>query len=126
LWYTPRLATIKEITDKYPKETSKNTKSRQKKEKERRDKARETEWPKDLVITVVGGANLKICDTMTKTSDPYVVVNLVDQSIKSKVIKQNLNPQWNEEMRLFVLLFLEPGLADFRTLTFFLSLSLLQ
>jgi hypothetical protein len=101
LWYTPRLASIQEMCKKYSKETPKQVKSRQKKEKEKREKARDTEWPKELVVTIVSASNLKVCDTMSKTSDPYVIVSVSDISSKSKVVKQNLNPQWNEEIRMY-------------------------
>ncbi|XP_010538446.1 PREDICTED: protein C2-DOMAIN ABA-RELATED 11 isoform X2 [Tarenaya hassleriana] len=49
-----------------------------------------------LRVTVVQGKKLAIRDF--KTSDPYVIVKLGNQSAKTKVINNCLNPVWNEEL----------------------------
>ncbi|KAA0042318.1 protein C2-DOMAIN ABA-RELATED 11-like [Cucumis melo var. makuwa] len=49
-----------------------------------------------LKVIVVQGKNLVIRDF--RSSDPYVVVKLGKQKAKTKVIKNNLNPVWNEEL----------------------------
>ncbi|KAF8032102.1 hypothetical protein BT93_D1116 [Corymbia citriodora subsp. variegata] len=49
-----------------------------------------------LKVTVVRGKGLVIRDF--KSSDPYVVVKLGNQTAKTKVIKSCLNPIWNEEL----------------------------
>lgn len=53
-----------------------------------------------LKIKVVKGTNLAIRDMMT--SDPYVVLNIGQQTVQTSVIKSNLNPVWNEELMLSV------------------------
>ncbi|CAH8345601.1 unnamed protein product [Eruca vesicaria subsp. sativa] len=53
-----------------------------------------------LKVTLKKGTNLTIQDT--KTSDPYVVLTLGQQTVKSTVMKSNLNPVWNEELMLSV------------------------
>ncbi|EEF28983.1 protein C2-DOMAIN ABA-RELATED 11 [Ricinus communis] len=49
-----------------------------------------------LKVTVVRGKRLVIRDF--KSSDPYVVVKLGNQTLKTKVINSCLNPVWNEEL----------------------------
>ncbi|KAI5583293.1 hypothetical protein POPTR_006G004600v4 [Populus trichocarpa] len=49
-----------------------------------------------LKVTVVLGRRLVIRDF--KTSDPYVVLKLGNQTAKTKVINSCLNPVWNEEL----------------------------
>ena len=51
---------------------------------------------------VCAGRNLAVRDTMAKSSDPYVVLKLYEQEVKSKVVKVTLNPVWNEELRMYV------------------------
>ncbi|XP_014508157.1 protein C2-DOMAIN ABA-RELATED 11 [Vigna radiata var. radiata] len=49
-----------------------------------------------LKVIVVQGKRLVIRDF--KSSDPYVVVKLGDQTAKTRVIHCSLNPVWNEEL----------------------------
>lgn len=49
-----------------------------------------------LKVVVVQGKRLVIRDF--KSSDPYVVVKLANQTAKTKVINSCLNPVWNEEL----------------------------
>ncbi|WCJ28193.1 Calcium-dependent lipid-binding (CaLB domain) family protein [Euphorbia peplus] len=49
-----------------------------------------------LKVIVVQGKKLVIRDF--KSSDPYVVLKLGTQSLKTKVINSCLNPVWNEEL----------------------------
>ncbi|XP_024021117.1 probable ADP-ribosylation factor GTPase-activating protein AGD11 isoform X2 [Morus notabilis] len=51
-------------------------------------------------VNVVKGTNLAIRDVMT--SDPYVILALGHQSVKTRVIKNNLNPVWNESLMLSI------------------------
>eukprot|EP01018_Ginkgo_biloba_P037746 Gb_01606 [translate_table: standard] len=53
-----------------------------------------------LKIKVVKGINLAVRDMMT--SDPYVILTIGHQTVKTRVIKSNLNPVWNEELMLSV------------------------
>ena len=53
-----------------------------------------------LRLRIKRGINLAVRDT--KTSDPYVVVTMGSQKLKTKVIKKNCNPQWNEELTLSI------------------------
>nr|DAD20210.1 TPA_asm: hypothetical protein HUJ06_021673 [Nelumbo nucifera] len=53
-----------------------------------------------LKVTVVQGKRLVIRDF--KSSDPYVVVKLGNQTGKTKVINSCLNPVWNEELTFSV------------------------
>lgn len=49
---------------------------------------------------IITARNLKIADTISKTSDPYVTIEFPDEStISTKTIKKNLNPIWNFENR---------------------------
>ncbi|KAF3649237.1 putative 2-isopropylmalate synthase B-like [Capsicum annuum] len=51
-----------------------------------------------LKIKVRKGINLAIRDTFC--SDPYVVITMGGQKAKTRVIKENCNPVWNEELSL--------------------------
>jgi len=51
-----------------------------------------------LKVTVVQGRRLVVRDF--KTSDPYVILKLGNQKVKTKVINSCLNPIWNEELTL--------------------------
>ena len=53
-----------------------------------------------IKVNVVKGTNLAIRDMMT--SDPYVILSLGHQSVKTRVIKSNLNPVWNESLMLSI------------------------
>lgn len=53
-----------------------------------------------LKVKVIKGTNLAIRDI--KTSDPYVVLSLGQQTVQTAVVKSNLNPVWNEEHMLSV------------------------
>eukprot|EP00252_Welwitschia_mirabilis_P016541 TRINITY_DN36478_c0_g1_i1.p1 TRINITY_DN36478_c0_g1~~TRINITY_DN36478_c0_g1_i1.p1 ORF type:complete len:166 (-),score=28.78 TRINITY_DN36478_c0_g1_i1:171-668(-) len=53
-----------------------------------------------LKVKVIKGTNLAIRDF--NSSDPYVVVKLGTQSVKTRVISNNLNPVWDEELTLYI------------------------
>ncbi|CAD5322417.1 unnamed protein product [Arabidopsis thaliana] len=53
-----------------------------------------------IKVNVVKGTNLAVRDVMT--SDPYVILALGQQSVKTRVIKNNLNPVWNETLMLSI------------------------
>ncbi|KAH1089914.1 hypothetical protein J1N35_017171 [Gossypium stocksii] len=51
-----------------------------------------------LRIHVKRGINLAVRDV--RTSDPYVVVRMGTQRLKTKVINKDINPVWNEDLTL--------------------------
>ncbi|KAH0448241.1 hypothetical protein IEQ34_022041 [Dendrobium chrysotoxum] len=53
-----------------------------------------------LKVKVIRGRSLAVRDMLS--SDPYVVLTLGKQKSKTSVIKSNLNPVWNEELKLSV------------------------
>ncbi|XP_073307725.1 probable ADP-ribosylation factor GTPase-activating protein AGD11 isoform X1 [Primulina huaijiensis] len=53
-----------------------------------------------IKVNVVRGTNLAVRDMVT--SDPYVILSLGNQSMKTRVIKNNLNPVWNERLMLSI------------------------
>lgn len=53
-----------------------------------------------IKVNVVRGTNLAVRDIVT--SDPYVILSLGNQSMKTRVIKNNLNPVWNERLMLSI------------------------
>ncbi|VAH85412.1 unnamed protein product [Triticum turgidum subsp. durum] len=53
-----------------------------------------------IKVNIIRGTNLAIRDVMS--SDPYVILNLGHQSMKTKVIKSSLNPVWNERLLLSI------------------------
>ncbi|XP_043690964.1 probable ADP-ribosylation factor GTPase-activating protein AGD11 [Telopea speciosissima] len=53
-----------------------------------------------IKVNIIRGTNLAIRDVMT--SDPYVILTLGQQTMKTRVIKNNLNPVWNERLMLSI------------------------
>ncbi|XP_022862629.1 protein C2-DOMAIN ABA-RELATED 5-like [Olea europaea var. sylvestris] len=53
-----------------------------------------------LRITIQRGINLAKRDV--RSSDPYVIVRLGKQKLKTRVVRKNLNPEWNEELTLTI------------------------
>ncbi|MBA0865813.1 hypothetical protein Goshw_015660 [Gossypium schwendimanii] len=53
-----------------------------------------------IKVNVVKGTNLAVRDMLS--SDPYVILALGHQSVKTRVIKNNLNPVWNESLMLSI------------------------
>ncbi|KAJ7975234.1 Protein C2-DOMAIN ABA-RELATED like [Quillaja saponaria] len=53
-----------------------------------------------LRIRVKRGVNLAVRDV--RSSDPYVVVKMGKQKLKTRVIKKDVNPEWNEDLTLSV------------------------
>ncbi|XP_059072829.1 protein C2-DOMAIN ABA-RELATED 2 [Cryptomeria japonica] len=53
-----------------------------------------------LKLRIIKGTNLAVRDMWT--SDPYVVVRFGHQKVKTRVIKKNLNPVWDEELTMYV------------------------
>ncbi|XP_058115245.1 protein C2-DOMAIN ABA-RELATED 11 [Magnolia sinica] len=53
-----------------------------------------------LKVTVVQGKKLVVRDFTS--SDPYVIIKLGNQTVKTKVINSCLNPVWNEEFTFTV------------------------
>ncbi|XP_031271278.1 protein C2-DOMAIN ABA-RELATED 10 [Pistacia vera] len=51
-----------------------------------------------LKIRVKRGINLVVSDTFS--SDPYVVITQGKQKLKTKVVNNNCNPVWNEDLTL--------------------------
>ncbi|KAL8160999.1 hypothetical protein V2J09_012488 [Rumex salicifolius] len=51
-------------------------------------------------VKVVRGTNLAVRDVLS--SDPYVIISLGHQSVKTRVVKNNLNPVWNEKLMLAI------------------------
>jgi len=53
-----------------------------------------------LRVRIKRGVNLAVRDVVT--SDPYVVVKMGKQKLKTRVIKKDINPVWNEDLTLSV------------------------
>ncbi|GMI83290.1 hypothetical protein like AT3G07940 [Hibiscus trionum] len=53
-----------------------------------------------IKVNVVKGTNLAVRDMLS--SDPYVILVCGQQSVKTRVIKNNLNPVWNESLMLSI------------------------
>ncbi|KAK4256595.1 hypothetical protein QN277_006299 [Acacia crassicarpa] len=51
-----------------------------------------------LRVRIKRGVNLAVRDV--RSSDPYVVVRMGTQKLKTRVIKKCVNPEWNEELTL--------------------------
>ncbi|KAK2999695.1 hypothetical protein RJ639_023472 [Escallonia herrerae] len=53
-----------------------------------------------LRVRIQRGVNLAVRDV--RSSDPYVVVKMGKQKLKTRVIKKDVNPEWNEDLTLSV------------------------
>ncbi|OIV89330.1 hypothetical protein TanjilG_23293 [Lupinus angustifolius] len=53
-----------------------------------------------LKLRIKRGINLVARDT--RSSDPYVIVTMAEQKLKTDVVKDNCNPEWNEELTLCI------------------------
>ncbi|XWS30815.1 hypothetical protein CRYUN_Cryun23aG0022600 [Craigia yunnanensis] len=53
-----------------------------------------------LRIHVQRGVNLAVRDVVS--SDPYVVFRMGKQKVKTRVIKKNINPEWNDDLTLSI------------------------
>ncbi|XP_010274726.1 PREDICTED: protein C2-DOMAIN ABA-RELATED 5-like [Nelumbo nucifera] len=53
-----------------------------------------------LRIRVKRGVNLAVRDV--RSSDPYLVIKMGKQKLKTRVVKKNINPEWNEDLTLSV------------------------
>ncbi|KAG4114609.1 hypothetical protein ERO13_D12G055800v2 [Gossypium hirsutum] len=53
-----------------------------------------------LRIHVQRGVNLAVRDVVS--SDPYVVIRMGKQKLKTRVIKKNVNPEWNDDLTLSI------------------------
>ncbi|KAL4012619.1 hypothetical protein IC575_029726 [Cucumis melo] len=53
-----------------------------------------------LRIRIIRGVNLAVRDV--RSSDPYIVVKMSKQKLKTRVIKKDINPEWNEDLTLSV------------------------
>lgn len=53
-----------------------------------------------LRIRIKRGVNLAVRDV--RSSDPYVVVKMGKQKLKTRVIKKDVNPEWNEDLTLSI------------------------
>lgn len=53
-----------------------------------------------LRVRVKRGINLAVRDV--KSSDPYVILRLGKQKLKTRIIRKSLNPEWNEDLTLYI------------------------
>ncbi|KAL8125103.1 protein C2-DOMAIN ABA-RELATED 4-like [Apium graveolens] len=53
-----------------------------------------------LRIRIKRGISLAVRDTLS--SDPYVIVRMGKQKLKTSVISKSINPEWNEDLTLTV------------------------
>uniref|UniRef100_A0A0E0LK94 C2 domain-containing protein n=1 Tax=Oryza punctata TaxID=4537 RepID=A0A0E0LK94_ORYPU len=51
-------------------------------------------------VKVVRGTNLAVRDVFS--SDPYIVLKLGSQEVRTRTVKKNTNPVWNEDLTLTV------------------------
>ncbi|XP_076897233.1 putative ADP-ribosylation factor GTPase-activating protein AGD11 isoform X2 [Bidens hawaiensis] len=72
-----------------------------------------------IKVNVVSGTNLAVRDM--RSSDPYVMLSLGNQSMKTRVIKSNLNPVWNEKLMLSIPSDVPPLIVLFKLCRMFLT-----
>ncbi|KAK1370488.1 putative ADP-ribosylation factor GTPase-activating protein AGD11 [Heracleum sosnowskyi] len=55
-----------------------------------------------IKVNIVKGSNLAVRDMMSSHSDPYVILALGNQSVKTQPVKNNLNPVWKDLLMLSI------------------------
>ena len=65
--------------------------------------------PFTLKLNILEAQYLAALDNLSKSSDPYVIVEFVETQVRTRVIKSNLNPEFYEYLQIGVM---EPLLAD--------------
>ncbi|XP_019169093.1 PREDICTED: GTPase activating protein 1-like [Ipomoea nil] len=53
-----------------------------------------------LKVRIKRGINLAVRDA--RSSDPYVIVKMGKQKLRTHVLKRDVNPEWNEDLTLYV------------------------
>ncbi|KAI4299583.1 hypothetical protein L6164_033028 [Bauhinia variegata] len=53
-----------------------------------------------LRIHVEKGENLAVRDVVS--SDPYIIIKMGKQKLKTRVVNQNINPEWNDDLTLSI------------------------
>lgn len=53
-----------------------------------------------LKVKIIRGVKLVVRDSVA--SDPYVIVRHHSHKLKTRVVKKNVNPEWNEELTLSI------------------------
>ncbi|KAL6223550.1 hypothetical protein ACLB2K_006935 [Fragaria x ananassa] len=53
-----------------------------------------------LRIHIQRGVNLAVRDM--RSSDPYVIIKMGKQKLKTRVVKKSVNPEWNEQLTLSI------------------------
>ncbi|KAG2715122.1 hypothetical protein I3843_03G066000 [Carya illinoinensis] len=53
-----------------------------------------------LRVHIQRGVNLAVRDV--RSSDPYVFIKMGKQKLKTRVVKKNINPEWNEDLTLSI------------------------
>ncbi|XP_047096416.1 GTPase activating protein 1 [Lolium rigidum] len=53
-----------------------------------------------LRVRVLRGVNLAIRDL--RSSDPYIVIRMGKQKLKTRVVRKSVNPEWNDELTLSI------------------------
>ncbi|XP_071739286.1 protein C2-DOMAIN ABA-RELATED 8 [Rutidosis leptorrhynchoides] len=53
-------------------------------------------------LTIKKGTNLAVRDVTSGTSDPYVVATLDHQKTKTKVVRDNCNPEWDDVLTMTI------------------------
>ncbi|GMI95314.1 homolog of OsGAP1, C2-domain ABA-related, C2 domain, Arabidopsis thaliana C2 domain [Hibiscus trionum] len=53
-----------------------------------------------LRVHVKRGVNLAVRDA--RSSDPYVVVKMGHQRLKTRIVKKDVNPEWNDDLTLSI------------------------
>jgi len=95
LFYLPRRESLAELAKQFPKETKKELKVREKMEFDNRLQS-ESLQKTELQVDVIKGRNL-VARNFAGLSDPFVSLTLKEQHYKTTVIKETLNPMWNQQ-----------------------------
>ncbi|KAJ4848377.1 Protein C2-DOMAIN ABA-RELATED 4 [Turnera subulata] len=108
--FRPRVFTLINKKEKEREREIKNTNKKNKKKKKEKKNKMTSDSPKTpslmdsilglLRIRVLRGVNLAVRDVLS--SDPYCVVKMGKQRLKTRVIKKDVNPEWNEDLTLSI------------------------
>lgn len=100
LYYVPRGAAIEDLVAKYPRESDKEMREREKQAAKDRAKMREdyAGLPRELVVRVNSARNIR--PNKDGSASTYAEVKLQEQRHRTDVVKKNTSPIWNAAFRL--------------------------
>lgn len=102
LFRVPRRAALKAFGERFPAETRLEKQRREKAEARLRELARNEARVRTMLSVRVGSGRGLASKDANGLSDPFLELTLLEQQVRTKVIKKTLSPHWHEQLELDV------------------------